>query len=67
MKCLPSLLGDDPGVKSHDLECFGKMGSNAEGGYLLWSERTLGCPDMEIEIKRLRYCSGRGIAQSYLW
>ena len=29
----PSLLRDDPWAESHDLCCFGKLGSKAEGGY----------------------------------
>ena len=33
----PSLLRDDPWAESHDLCCFGKLGSKAEGGYPSWT------------------------------
>ena len=33
----PSLLRDDPWTESHDLCCFGKLGSKAEGGYPSWT------------------------------
>ena len=33
----PSLLRDDPWAESHDLRCFGKLGSKTEGGYPLWT------------------------------
>ena len=37
----PSLLRDDPWAESHDLCCFGKLGSKAEGGYPLWTVGTI--------------------------
>ena len=37
----PSLLRDDPWAESHDLRCFGKLGSKAEGGYPSWTVGTV--------------------------
>ena len=37
----PSLLRDDPWAESHDLCCFGKLGSKAEGGYPSWTVGTV--------------------------
>ena len=47
----PSLLRDDPWAKSHDLECFGKLGSKAEGGYPSWTVGTVIGGATEISFK----------------
>ena len=47
----PSLLWDDPWAESHDLCCFGKLGSKAEGGYLSWTVGSVIGGAMEMSFK----------------